>query len=101
MSDSRVVYQRGDYIVKEIEVGYYLYNRKRQSEYEHTHIKTEKTCRDFIDMIYRSKVPDSPYLRESILRVCKDKKLIDDVLRKIEKDKQKPKFIKVQKGVKR
>ena len=101
MSDGRIVYQRGDYIVKEISIGYYLYNRKRLDPDEHTHIKTEQTCIDFIDMIYRNKVPDSPYLRESILRVCRDKKLIEMVHHKIEKDKQKPKFIKVQKGVKK
>jgi len=101
MNDDRIVYQRGDYIVKEITTGYYLYNRKRLSEDEHTHIKTEKTCRDFIDMIYRNRVPDSPYLRISVLRICKDKKFVGRVLHKIEKDKQKPKFIKAQKVVRK
>lgn len=101
MSDGRIVYTRGDYIVKEISKGYYLYNRKRTNPDEHTHIKTQKTCENLIDMIYRGNVPDSDYLRESILRICKDKKLIRDVKHKIEKDKNKQQYFNPNKGVKK
>lgn len=99
MRGSRIVYQRGDYIVKEISKGYYLYNRKRLSADEHTHIKTQKTCEDLIDMIYRSKIPDSNYLRRSVLRICRDKKFLRMVEHKMEKDRQKPKFVRINKGV--
>lgn len=101
MRDGRIVYQRGDYVVKEISIGHYLFNKNRKSIDEHTHIKTKKTCKDLIDMIYRKKVPNSNYLRESILRICRDEKLIQAVKHKIEKDKQKPKFVKIQKGVRK
>lgn len=99
MRDNRIVYERGDYIVKKIRKGYYLYNRKRLSPDEHTHIKTKKTCKDLIDMIYREKVPDSNYLKRSVLRICKNEKLLQAVRHKVEKDKQKPKFVRVCKGV--
>ena len=101
MADDRIVYQRGDYIVSKTRTGYYLYNRKRLYQEEHTHIKTLETCEDFIDMMYRRKIPDSKYLRESVIRVCKDKKYVNMVKHKIEKDKQKPKFIRINKGVRK
>lgn len=101
MAKGQIVYQRGDYIVKEIRKGFYLYNRKRINPDEHTHIKSLKTCEDLIDMIYRRRVPESDYLRKSIIRICKDEKLVADVIRIIEKDKQKPKFIRINKGVRK
>ena len=95
----RIVYRRDDYLVKEISTGFYVYNRKRRSSDEHTHIKTLDTSIDFIGLLCEGKVPDSKYLRKSVLRICRDKKLIQAVLHKIEKDKQKQNYYNPQKGV--
>lgn len=84
----RIVYRRGAYIVKKIRKGYYVYNKNRKDK-EHTHIHTLKTSKQLIDMIYKRKVPISHYLRVSILRICKDEKLIKAVENKIAKDKEK------------
>lgn len=88
----RVVYKRGNYIVKKIRDGYYVYNKNRLSEDEHTHIYTKKTCRKLIDLIHKRRVPNSSYLRISVLRICKDEKLLRDVRHKIEKDRDKQQY---------
>lgn len=45
-------------------------------------------------------VPDSSYLRETVLRISMNKKYKDKVLRKIQKDQDKQKYINVNKGIK-
>lgn len=97
----RIVHQEGDFIVKKIRAGYYVYNRKRRSKDEHTHIATKDGYMDLLKFIRERKVPNSSYLRESALRICqfkKYKKYLDAIEHKIEKDAQKPKFIRVNRG---
>ena len=81
------------------ETGFVVYNAKMNDfDNWHTHIKGKKTCIKFIDNIFSNTVPKSKYLRESVLRICNDKKFLDDVRWKIEKDAQKPKFVRVNRG---
>lgn len=77
MNDDKIVYQRGQYIVKRVDNGHILYNRLGKFDDHHTHIYRLKTCINLIDMIYRNRVPDSPYLRKSCLRICMDKKFLE------------------------
>ena len=72
MNDDKIVYQRGQYIVKQVDNGHIVYNRFGKFDDYHTHISFE-TCINLIDMIYRNRVPDSRYLRKSCLRICMDK----------------------------
>lgn len=67
----------------------------------HTHIKREGTCKMLIRLICKKRVPDSPYLRESAKRISRDKKYIQKIEIKERKDKQKPHYININKGVQR
>jgi len=91
----RIVYQQGDYIIKKLRKGYYVYNRHRRNG-EHTHIRSMKESKELIECIYNNRVPADDYLKVSLLRICPDKKLKNEVEIKIEKDKQKQKFYKPQ-----
>lgn len=98
----RIVHQEGEWIVKDTDSGYYVYSRYRKHEKEHTHIRTKEGYLLLLDCIRDRKVPDSDYLKGSILRICtrkEHKKLVKAVKHKIDKDKQKPKFIRVNKGL--
>ena len=99
MNDEKIVYQRGAYIVKQVDNGYIIYNRFGKFDDHHTHIYKLDTCVSLIDMIYRNRVPERSYLRISCLRICMDKKYLSMVKNKIEKDKQKQKYININKGV--
>lgn len=99
MNDERIVYQRGQYIVKKVDGGHVVYNRLGNFDDHHTHIYRLQTCINLIDMIYRNRVPDSSYLRKSCLRICMDKKFFGKVENKIIKDSNKPKYRNINKGV--
>ncbi len=101
MNDDKIVYQRGQYIVKQVDNGHIVYNRFGKFDDYHTHIYRLETCISLIDMIYRNRVPDSPYLRKSCLRICMDKKYLSMVENKIDKDRNKLKYTNPQKGVNR
>lgn len=94
----RIVYTKGNYIVKKIRKGYYVYNKNRTHQDQHTHIYTLGTSKKLIQLtqlIHKKKVPKSDYLKQSVLRICKDKKLCRDVRHKIAKDKDKDYYINV------
>lgn len=100
MNDEKIVYQRGQYIIKEVDNGHILYNRLGKFDDHHTYIYRLKTCINLIDMIERNVVPNSSYLRVSCLRICMDKKFLAKVKNKIAKDKDKPKYRNINKGAK-
>lgn len=54
-----------------------------------------------VKLMRKKRIPRSDYLRESIKRVTLDKRYIRDINIKIEKDKDKQKYINIQKGVRR
>lgn len=94
----RIVHQDKEFIVKHTKSGYYTYSRYRKNKDEHTHISTKKGYLLLLECIRERKVPDSEYLRRSILRICKRKehqKLVRDVKHKIAKDKDKDYYINV------
>lgn len=50
-------------------------------------------------MMDRQVIPDSSYLRGTVLRISLDDNYKAAVRHKIEKDKQKPKYVNINKGV--
>ena len=51
-----------------------------------------------VRLMKKKRVPKSDYLRESIKRITLDEKYIEKINIKIEKDKQKQKYVNVNKG---
>lgn len=79
---------------------YYTVINVGSEEYEkHGHFIKRRTAENIIRMITRKIIPKSCFLRESVIRLSTDEKYIETVSNKIEKDKQKPKFININKGV--
>ena len=66
----------------------------------HTHVTKERTAKMLCELVRDKKIPDSDYLRESCIRLTTDEKYIEEINIKREKDRQKPKYINVNKGVK-
>ena len=78
--------------------GHVVINTKGKHE-NHGHIHSLGTCKKFIKLMDKKTIPNSPYLRESVLRISLDEKYKSDVQRKILKDKDKQKFFRPPKGV--
>lgn len=76
---------------------YVLVNTKGDRSH-HTHLESKKTCRNLVGMVCNKTVPTSNYLKESAKRVSRDKKYILEVEIKQSKDKEKPKFRRVQRS---
>lgn len=93
----RVIDQVGDYKILKASRSYIVKNVKGGYD-NHGHFKQLKTCYLIIDLIRKRQVPRSRYLRESALRISTNKDYINKVKRKIEKDKNKQKYINVNKG---
>ena len=73
-----------------------------KGEYEnHTHLKKENTANLLIRLVCKKVVPNSPYMRESAKRISRDKRYIQNIEVKIEKDKNKQKFTRINKGIPR
>lgn len=97
---ANVVYTDGDFVVRECEKGFVLINMN--GEYKnHGHIKSLKTAKMLIRLMRNKTVPNSDYLRGTVLRVSLDSDYKNKVLHKIEKDKNKPYFININKGIKK
>lgn len=77
-----------------------VFNVKGERE-NHSHInrghkkKQIKTAQMLIRLVRNKTVPKSHYLRQSALRLTRDVRYRYEILNKIEKDKQKPKFYNV------
>lgn len=67
----------------------------------HCHVDTYDTALMFVKLVEKKRVPDSDYLRESALRVSINPKYIQKIEIKIAKDKDKTKYVNVNRGVKR
>ena len=90
----RVIDQVGDYKILKASQGYIVKNVKGSYK-NHGHFKQLKTCYLIIDLIRKRQVPRSRYLRGATLRISTDKNYIEKVKRKIEKDRNKQKYIAV------
>lgn len=95
---ARIVYKDNKYTVKENRDGYILCNN--HGEYKnHGHLKKFQTCMLLIRLMENNIVPDSSYLRESVLRISIDEKYLTKVRTKMSKSKKK--YINVNKGIQR
>lgn len=104
----KVLYRRANYIIVEdlkSPGNYVVVNTRGQrvkgKNINHGHIKRYKTCKNLIGWMIKGVVPKSPYLREAALRISLDRKYHNKILHKIEKDRQKPKYVNINKGVRK
>lgn len=97
-SMGKAAYIKDEFMVIQCKKDHVLINMNGKYE-NHGHVKKLKTAKMLIKLMKTNKVPHSAYLRETVLRVSLDESYRNKVLHKIEKDKQNPKFIKVNKGV--
>lgn len=97
---SSELYCDSNYKVIKSDGSYVLINRKGSYE-NHGHFKKYSTCLKLIQIMKKNTVPFSHYLRTSALRISTDKKYIEKIQVKIEKDKQKEHYININKGVQR
>lgn len=67
----------------------------------HGHLKKLQTAKLVINLIENKIVPKSGYLRGTVLRISLDEKFNEDVRKKISKDKNKPHYYNVNKGVRK
>lgn len=95
---ARIVYKDNKYTVKENRDGYILCNNHGAYR-NHGHLKKFKTCMLLIRLMEKNIVPDSSYLRESVLRISIDEKYLAKVRTKMNKSKKK--YINVNKGIQR
>lgn len=85
-------------MVIESKKGHVLINMDGKYE-NHGHIRKLDTAKMVIKLIKTKKVPDSNYLRQTVLRVSLDEKYKAKVRHKIAKDKDKQPYVKYPKGV--
>lgn len=60
--------------------------------------KKDSLCSMLIRLICRKQVPKSDYLRESAKRISRDEKYIQDIDNKIEKDRDRQKYVRSNMG---
>ena len=77
---------------------YFTIVNKNGKYKNHCHVKKESTAHMLVRLMKKKRVPKSDYLRESIKRTTLDEKYIEKIDIKIEKDKQKQKYVNVNKG---
>lgn len=95
---AQTVYKDKKYTVKKNRDGYILCNN-HGSYRNHGHLKKFQTCMLLIRLMENNIVPDSSYLRESVLRISVDEKYLSKVHTKMNKSKKK--YININKGINR
>ncbi|MFW6029670.1 MAG: hypothetical protein ACOCRO_05385 [Halanaerobiales bacterium] len=80
------------FFIRKYRDGWILINKKGERK-NHTHLKKKDTCHLLVRLICSGTVPDKGWLRKSALRVSLDPKYKQKIRIKIEKDKQKPKYV--------
>lgn len=91
-----IVYKDKNYTVKENRDGYILCNNHGNYK-NHGHLKKFNTCMLLIRLMDKNIVPDSSYLRESVLRISTDKKYIQKV--QVKMNKSTKRYININKGI--
>lgn len=66
----------------------------------HGHVKYLNSCKKLLKLMDENIVPDSKYLRETVLRISLDDKYKEKVKNKIDKDRNKQQYININKGIK-
>ena len=99
----KVVYSRGEFRVEEAKFrkrGHVIINSK--GEYDnHSHIRKLGTCKMLLGLMEDKIVPDSDYLRESVLRLSLDEQYKQKIRNKIKKDKNRTWYHNPNKGIRR
>ena len=96
----KLLHRQNEYIVIEEENGRGVVLVNTKGIYKnHGHIGSLKTAKMMIDLIERRIIPKSDYLRITAKRVSLDEDYVQAVQRKIEKDKEKPKYCNINKGI--
>lgn len=89
-------YSDTKYTVKKNQYDFIL--RNNLGEYEnHGHFKKFSTCMLLIRLMENDIVPESNYLRKAVLRISIDDKYLEKV--QIKMNKQKKKYININKGI--
>lgn len=94
----RVIYQYKDYAVRMTEKDYKIYWQHDEDNY-HGHMKKLDACIRVIDMIDKGKIPEQQYWRECARRVSKPGPYKDLLERKAIRDRDRPRYINSNKGV--
>lgn len=80
-------------------IGNYFTVINLKGEHEnHAHVKRKSTAELLCKLIKRKQVPKSNYLRASAKRTTLDKEYIEKINNKMKKDKNKQKYININKG---
>lgn len=88
-NDFKIFYDRGEYIVVNI-----------KGKYEnHAHLDSEGVCELLVKLVCKQIVPNKPYLRNSAKRITRSKRYIQKIDNKINKDKNRQKYVNINKGV--
>lgn len=95
---AKLVYRHNEYIVLQGKRGHTIINTKGNKS-NHGHIKYLDTCEMLLKLMDKEKVPDSSYLRGTVLRISLNDKYKDKVLNKIDKDKSRQYYFNPQKGI--
>lgn len=86
-----------DYKILQNSRGYILINTKGGYE-NHGYMKKIGTCLLLIKLMEKKQVPYSKYLQEAALRISTDEKYKEKILIKQQKDKNKTRYVNVNKG---
>lgn len=95
---AKLVYRHNEYIVLQSKRGHTIINTKGNREH-HGHIKYLDTCEMLLKLMDKEIVPDSSYLRGTVLRISLNDKYKEKVLNKIDKDKSRQYYFNPNKGV--
>ncbi len=93
----RVIDRIGDYKILKASQGYIVKNVKGNYK-NHGHFRQLKTCYIIIDLIRKRQAPKSKYLRGSAIMISTNRDYVNKIKRKIEKDREKQKYININKG---
>lgn len=99
----KLVYQFKEYIVIEDDhrkKGHIIINTKGKYE-NHGHLKRLKTAKLVIKLMENQIIPDSDYLKGTILRISLDDKYKEKIDNKILKNREKSHYININKGVRK
>ena len=94
---STKIYEKREYIILKVKRGYIVYNKNKEFEKGHTHLKSYSMAKIIINNCIYKKMPktDNIYLIQSHIRVSTDKdyrKLLEELL-EAKKSKDKLKYV--------
>jgi hypothetical protein len=75
------IYEKKEFIIFHIKGGYIAYNRKKDFQEGHTHLRNFNSAKTAIDLVSKQKVPKSTdkYYLTSLMRLSNDEKYIKKI----------------------